>query len=74
MEQFVGMDVSQEFTHLCVIDSSGTIVWQGKCDSTPDDIAKNIKAKAPLAARIGLESGALCSGPLGFVDGLWHRA
>lgn len=37
MEQFVGLDVSQDLTHLCVIGSDGKTVWQGKCNSTPDD-------------------------------------
>lgn len=59
MEQFVGLDVSQDLTHLCVVDSNGAIVWQGKCDSTPDAIAETIKVRAPLAVRIGLESGTL---------------
>jgi transposase len=59
MEQFVGLDVSQELTHLCVISSEGKIVWQGKCSSTPEDIAATIKAKAHDVARIGLESGPL---------------
>jgi len=30
MEQFVGLDVSQEVTHLCIIDTEGKTVWQGK--------------------------------------------
>lgn len=59
MEQLVGLDVSQELTHLCVVDSNGAIVWQGTCDSTPDEIAERIKMKALLATRIGLESGSL---------------
>jgi hypothetical protein len=29
MEQFVGLDVSQELTHLCIISSEGKTVWQG---------------------------------------------
>jgi hypothetical protein len=45
MEQFVGLDVSQEVTHLCVIDSDGRTVWQGKASSTPDAIAAAIKEK-----------------------------
>jgi transposase len=57
MEQFVGLDVSQELTHLCVISSDGKTVWQGKCSSTPDDIAATIKSKAQDVVRIGLESG-----------------
>jgi transposase len=59
MEQFVGLDVSQEATHLCVIDSKGETVWQGKCASTPEAIAQTVKARAPKVAKIGLESGAL---------------
>ena len=59
MEQFVGLDVSQEFTHVCVVDHSGEKVWQGKCASTPEAIAEVITGKAPEAARIGLETGPL---------------
>ena len=59
MDQFVGLDVSQAMTHLCVIGVDGKIVWQGKCISTPEDIAGTIRAKAPDVTRIGLESGPL---------------
>src|SRR5579863_4550256 len=59
MDQFVGLDVSQEMTHLCVIGGDGKTVWQGKCLSTPEDIAGTIKSKAPNVVRIGLESGPL---------------
>jgi transposase len=59
MEQFVGLDVSQEATHLCMIDSKGETIWQGKCASTPEAIANVIKARAPKVTKIGLESGAL---------------
>jgi transposase len=51
--------VSQEMTHLCVIGGDGKIVWQGKCLSTPEDIAGTIRSKAPDVARIGLESGSI---------------
>lgn len=63
MDQFVGLDVSQELTHLCVISGDGKTVWRGKCSSTPDDIAATIKSKARGVVRIGLESGPL---------GTWH--
>jgi hypothetical protein len=59
MEHFVGLDVSQELTHLCVISSDGKTVWQGKCSSTPKDIAATIRSKAQDVVRIGLESGPL---------------
>jgi transposase len=59
MDQFVGLDVSQEMTHLCVIGGDGKVVWQGKCFSTPEEIAGTIRSKAPDIVRIGLESGPL---------------
>jgi hypothetical protein len=30
-QQFVGLDVSQAETAVCVIDAAGATVWQGKC-------------------------------------------
>src|ERR1051326_797390 len=59
MDQFVGLDVSHHQTHICVIDSEGRIAWEGECLSTPEVIADTLKARAPNAVRIGLESGPL---------------
>ena len=59
VEQYVGLDVSLEQTLICVVDASGKTLWQGKCASTPEAIAAAIRARAPEAARIGLESGPL---------------
>lgn len=59
MDQYVGLDVSQEETHLCVIDGQGKTVWQGKCKSTPEAMAATIRERAPGAVKIGLESGSL---------------
>jgi ABC-type uncharacterized transport system substrate-binding protein len=55
----VGLDVSQEMTHLCVIGGDAKIVWQGKCLSTPEAIAETIRSRAPDVVRVGLESGPL---------------
>lgn len=38
-EQFVGFDVSQAETSVCVVDGAGKVVWQGKCASTPEAMA-----------------------------------
>jgi transposase len=65
MEQFVGLDISQAMTHLCVVDGKGKKVWQGKCLTKPDAIAKTIRDKSPSATLIGMESGALS-------PWLWH--
>jgi transposase len=59
MEQFVGLDVSQKLTHVCVVDQTGSVVWRGTCPSTPEDIAATVRARAPHAERIGLETGPL---------------
>jgi transposase len=59
VDQFVGLDVSQEQTSICVIAADGKIVWQGRCPSTPEAIAGALKAKAPHSARVALESGPL---------------
>jgi transposase len=61
MDQYVGLDVSLEQTSICVVDSDGKALWQGKCASTPDALAAVIRARAPGAIRIGLESGPMSS-------------
>jgi transposase len=59
MEQYVGLDISLKETSLCVVDQTGTTLWQGKCASTPEGIAAVLTRRAPGATRIGLESGLL---------------
>ena len=65
MEQFVGLDVSQKLTHVCVVDREGKVLWRGSCATTPEEIAKTVRIQAPEAARIGLETGLLS-------PWLWH--
>jgi transposase len=65
MKHYVGLDISQEETHICVIDENDKTVWQGKCLSTPDAIGPLIQQHAAGAARIGLETGNLSTF-------LWH--
>jgi transposase len=36
MEQYVGLDVSQDETHICVVDRDGEKLWEGHCASTPE--------------------------------------
>lgn len=55
----MGLDVSLELTSVCVVDSSGKTLWQGRCASTPEAIAATIRARAPEVVRVGLESGPL---------------
>jgi transposase len=63
MEQYVGLDVSQKETAICVIDGEGKRVWQGTCRSTPDAMAEVVRTKAPLAVKVAMETGPLA---------VWH--
>lgn len=47
MEQghFVGLDVSQAETSVCVVDRAGKVLWQGKCASTPEVMATMFSAE-----------------------------
>jgi transposase len=46
MEQYVGLDVSQEQTSVCVVDGGGQVIWEGKCTSSPEAIAATIQGSA----------------------------
>lgn len=59
MEQYVGLDVSQDVTHICVVDRDGKRLWEGHCASTPEAIGEAIRKYAPTVTKIGLESGHL---------------
>jgi len=58
-QQFIGLDVSQAETAVCVVDASGVAVWQGKCASTPEAIGATLARRAPRVARIALETGPM---------------
>jgi transposase len=59
MKQYVGLDVSLEETKIHVLDEDGRRVWRGKCRSEPGGIATTIRKHAPMALRIGIETGPL---------------
>jgi transposase len=63
MSEYVGLDVSQRETSICVIDAAGHKVWQGRCPSTPEAIAVAVRERAPAAVRVGMETGPLA---------VWH--
>jgi len=66
MELYVGLDISQSMTHLCVVDNKGKRIWEGQCRTTPEVITETIGSKAPGVELIGMESGALS-------PYLWHE-
>ena len=66
MKQYVGLDVSQKETSVCVIDEQWRLVFEGKAKSTPGALTELIRRRAPHAERIGFETGAMASW-------LWHE-
>jgi len=61
VEVYVGLDVSDKSTHLCVVDPTGAVVWSGACATDPEVIARTLKARAAGLARVILETGPLSS-------------
>jgi transposase len=65
MDCFVGLDVSQESTSICIVDADGSRVWEGKTRSDPESIAGALASRVPRSAPVGLETGPLSTW-------LWH--
>ena len=42
-----------------MLDEAGNRVWRGRCATDPTAIAAAVRRYAPMAARIGLETGPL---------------
>jgi transposase len=59
MSHFVGLDVSQKMTAICVVDKDGRRIWRGQCPSVPEQISVALRRYAGDNARIGIETGAM---------------
>jgi transposase len=59
MTHFVGLDVSQKMTSICVVDNAGRRLWRGQCPSVPEQIGILVRRHAGEDARIGIETGAM---------------
>jgi transposase len=66
MKQYVGLDVSQKETSVCVVDDGGRVVYEGKVRSEPGALTALLRKRAAKAERIGFETGAMASW-------LWHE-
>jgi hypothetical protein len=50
MKQFVGLDVSQKETAVCVVDQNGNVLFEGKAPPNPGALAQVIRKRAgPMA-------------------------
>ena len=58
-DHYVGLDVSQKLTAICVVDDSGRRLWRGQCPSDPEQIERNVRRHGGDDARIGIETGPM---------------
>lgn len=59
MTHYVGLDVSQRTTAVCVVDETGRRIWRGVCPTSPEVIERTIRERAGEGACLGLETGPL---------------
>ena len=59
MEHYAGIDVSLEYSAVCVVDGSGKIVREGKPASEPEALIGWFGSLGLELTRIGLEAGPL---------------
>jgi len=57
MEHYAGIDVSLEYSSVCVVDAAGKIVREGKVASEPAALIGYFGALGLALSRIGLEAG-----------------
>lgn len=59
MGEYVGLDVSEEVSWVCVLDATGTVVSEAQVASDPAVLADHLARCARDVVAIGLEAGAL---------------
>ena len=53
MARFVGLDVSQKLTSICVVDDAGCRLWRGQCRSDPEAIERTVRGRAGACKPLG---------------------
>ena len=59
MEFFVGLDVSLDETHICVVDEGGRIIKETRAPREPKALANAIRHQGRRIEPVGLEAGNL---------------
>jgi transposase len=59
MPHYVGLDVSQKTTAICVVDEQGKRLWRGVCATDPGPISARISQHAGVDAKVGIETGSM---------------
>jgi transposase len=56
MALFVGLDVSLKMTSICIVESDGSLVWEGKAESEPSALLKALSKWRKKIKLIGIEA------------------
>jgi transposase len=59
MEYYAGIDVSLEFSSVCVVDAKGKVVRESKVRSEPETLVAFLAGLGIVVTRVGLEAGPL---------------
>jgi len=59
MNTYVGLDVAQKKTAVCIVDDEGRTVCHGAIETRPEEIKNFLEAKGCGHAKIGMETGPL---------------
>jgi transposase len=59
MDYYAGIDVSLEFSSVCILDATGQIIREAKVASEPDVLAAFLAGLGVPLTRVGLEAGPL---------------
>jgi transposase len=59
MSHYVGLDVSQKTTAICVVNEQGRRLWRGVCTTDPGPISARISQHAGVDAKVGIETGSM---------------
>ena len=59
MTNYVGLDVSQKTTTLCIVDGEGHRQWRGECVTSPEQIVQAVLQHAGAEVSIGIETGPM---------------
>ncbi|HEX2681861.1 MAG TPA: IS110 family transposase [Candidatus Acidoferrales bacterium] len=59
MPHYVGLDVSQKTTTICVVDEQGRQLWRGACATDPAAISARVLKHAGIDAKVGVETGSM---------------
>jgi len=53
MTHYVGLDVSQKLTAICIVDDAGRRLWRGQCTSDPEQIERTVRRRGGDGAASG---------------------